>query len=105
MAGVTFKNITSNAILEVSAQRINLEGVIFHNDDSGVRFLQFFNSASGSITLGSTTPVFTVQLPANTSQDFDFHNALFTTALSVACTQTATNDVGPTSVWVAIIHR
>lgn len=55
------------------------------------RYLKFYNATAANVTVGTTTPVLTFPLPANSTTGAGFtvsipHGLEFSTAISVACT-------------------
>jgi hypothetical protein len=62
-------------------------GYFFSNTNASVRYLKWFNAAAASVTVGSTTPVMTMMLPASSSGHVSFPYGLkFDTAICVAAT-------------------
>jgi hypothetical protein len=101
--GVT-STIYSNTALAatvsaVSASPGKLDGFHVFNGHSAVCFLQFFDLATGSVTLGTTPPNFAIGVP--TLKDVNMFNFLplkaFATAISVAFTTTATGSTACTT--------
>lgn len=78
-------------------------GMWFTNTATSTRFLKFYNATATDVTVGTTTPVITLGLPGNTSDDISgvFSSAYgikFNTAITVACTTgIADNDTGAPS--------
>lgn len=64
------------------------------------RYLKFYNATAASVTVGTTTPVLTFPIPANSTTGAGFvfnvpQGIPFSTAISVACTTgVADNDTG-----------
>lgn len=85
---------------EVKATAGTLYGLWFSNLATSTRFLKFYNATAASVTVGTTTPVITLALPGNTSDDVSGVIALpqginFATAITVAATTgVADNDTG-----------
>lgn len=65
-----------------------------------LRYLKFYNATAANVTVGTTTPVLTFPIPANSTTGAGFTVAIpqgfpFSTAISVACTTgLADNDTG-----------
>ena len=65
-----------------------------------LRYLKFYNATAANVTVGTTTPVLTFPIPANSTTGAGFtvaipHGFPFSTAISVACTTgRADNDTG-----------
>ena len=104
MAGRHLQNVVNNTVHQVSAQRINIRSILWHNDDVAARYLQMFNVASGDVTLGTTTPDLVMQLNADSADTFPLHDMEFATAFSYAVTTTATGNTGGTSSWIAVSY-
>jgi hypothetical protein len=85
---------------EVKATAGQLYGVWFSNLATSTRFLKFYNATAANVTVGTTTPVLTLALPGNTSDDISgvfstTHGIAFGTAITVAATTgLADNDTG-----------
>lgn len=85
---------------EVKASAGTLYGIIFSNLSTSTRFLKFYNATAASVTVGTTTPVLTIALPGNASDDISGVYAIpqgvaFSTAITVAATTgLADNDTG-----------
>lgn len=85
---------------EVKATAGIVYGFAFTNTATATRFLKFYNDTAANVTVGATTPVLTLGLPGNTSDDvsgvFPFPSGLnFSTAITVAATTgVADNDTG-----------
>lgn len=69
-----------------------------YNSNSTVAFVQIFDAAVGDVTVGTTTPVYVLFVPpeAGTLEDFTF-GLTFSTAITYACTTTATGGGDPTT--------
>lgn len=71
-------------------------------------YLQLFNVAAAGVTVGSTTPNQSYLIPANGAFDVAFaaHPMHFATAVTYACTTTATGSGDPsTGLTVNIVHH
>jgi hypothetical protein len=85
---------------EVKATAGQLYGVWFSNLATSTRFLKFYNATAANVTVGTTTPVLTLALPGNSSDDISgvfstTHGITFGTAITVAATTgVADNDTG-----------
>jgi len=68
------------------------------NSNSADAYVQLFNVAAGSVTVGSTTPNYVVFVPSEGAVIEDFGIGLaFGTAITYACTTTATGNGDPTT--------
>lgn len=74
---------------------INGDGTTFNSAPS---YIQFFNVAQGSVTVGATTPDFIVPVNSGGLVDKDWPNGIaFDTAITYAVTTTPTGSTGPTT--------
>jgi len=95
---------------EVKGTAGTLYGVMFSNMATSTRFLKFYNATAASVTVGTTTPVMTLALPGNTSDDisgvFSIPQGIaFGTAITVAATTgIADNDTGAPSANDVIVN-
>ena len=85
---------------EVKGSAGTVYGCWFSNLATSTRFLKFYNATAASVTVGTTTPVLTLALPGNSSDDvsgvFSLPQGIdFSTAITVAATTgVADNDTG-----------
>lgn len=85
---------------EVKGTAGTVYGVWFSNMATSTRFLKFYNATAASVTVGTTTPVLTLALPGNATDDISGVFAMaqgiaFSTAITVAATTgIADNDTG-----------
>lgn len=85
---------------EVKASAGQVYGLWFTNTATATRWLKFYNATAANVTVGTTTPVLTLGLPGNTSDDISglfgsAHGIAFDTAITVAATTgVADNDTG-----------
>lgn len=76
---------------EIKASAGSVYGWYIANTATSTRFVKFYNATAANVTVGSTTPVITIPIPGNTSDDIAA-NALgamgiaFDTAITVAAT-------------------
>jgi hypothetical protein len=85
---------------EVKATAGCVYGVWFSNVATSTRFLKFYNATAANVTVGTTTPVLTLAMPGNATDDvsgvFSIPQGInFSTAICVAATTgLADNDTG-----------
>jgi len=88
-------NVTNSATA-ANASPTKMRAYVVGNNNSTVCYLQFFDVASGSVSLGSTAPKFSLLFPA-----LGGGNALvsftFATAMTVAATTTRTGSTACTN--------
>lgn len=92
-------NIKATATACGAVQPHNVNAYIIDNTgNSAASYVQVFNLATGSVTLGTTAPLFSIPVPANSAINLALPYSLgLTTALSVACTTTATGSSAPSA--------
>jgi len=86
---------------EVKATAGTVFGCWVTNTATSTRFLKFYNATAANVTVGTTTPVITIGIPGNASDDISAnfnagaHGINFGTAICVAATTgVADNDTG-----------
>lgn len=95
---------------EVKASAGTVYGLWFSNTAAATRFLKFYNATAANVTVGTTTPVLTLALPGNSSDDisgvFSIAQGIkFDTAITVAATTAAAdNDTGAPSAGDVIVN-
>ena len=88
MGGPTFYRGSLETEQELAGHKIAIKGIFWHNDHSSKMFLQIFNRPASDVTVGTTTPDFSIGLAADTSDTFNFFNAVFDTGFTFAITTT-----------------
>jgi hypothetical protein len=91
---------------EVKASAGQVYGYYFSNVAASARFLKFYNATAASVTVGSTTPLLTLPLPAAAAANVEFpHGIAFSTAITVAATTgVADADTGAPSANDVVIN-
>lgn len=81
----------TNSAQAIKASAGNLYGYYIYNPNaSAAAFIQFYNTASGSVTVGTTNPLFMLTIPAGSAANLMFpYPVSFSTAISWAATSTA----------------
>ena len=81
---------------EIKATAGNLYGYYFYNAASSIRYLKFYNATAANVTVGTTSPVLTIPVPATTAAHISLaFPVTFSTAISAAVTTgLADNDTG-----------
>lgn len=109
--GVSTMNASSSdgsTALTSTAQAIKgsaglLCGYYIYNPNATAQFVQFYNTAQGSVTVGTTTPLFMVTIPAASGANLAFtFPVIFSTAMSWAATSTAGGNGAPTTALDAV---
>lgn len=82
-----FRSLDLNATdVDVKTTRGRVYGWFLQNTSAGVRYFKLYNATAANVTVGSTTPVMTIGLPAGASANvMSPIGILFTTAISAAC--------------------
>jgi hypothetical protein len=69
----------------------------YNPNTSAAAYVQFFDT-SGTVTLGTTTPVWSIGIPASSAANLDLVPGMtFSNAIKVAATTTATGSTAPTT--------
>ena len=96
---------------EIKASAGTIYGMWVTNTATSTRFIKFYNATAASVTVGTTTPVITIGIPGNTSDDVSGSfgpggiGIGFATAISVAATTAAADaDTGAPSAGDVIIN-
>lgn len=83
-------------VLKASAG--NLYKLNVYNPNNTVAYIQLFNTAAGSVTVGTTAPVASYAIPATGGIILDFDPPdPYTTAITYACTTTRAGSGDPTT--------
>lgn len=91
---------------EVKGSEGVLYGYYFYNANAALRYLKFYNATAANTTVGTTTPVLTLPLPATSAGHVTFAEGVkFSTAITVAATTgLADNDTGAPSASDVIVN-
>lgn len=89
----------------VKASAGQVYGWYIYNPNSTAQFVQFYNTAAASVTVGTTNPLFMLTIPATAAANVEFTNGIqFTNAgFSIAATSTAGGNGAPTTALDAVI--
>lgn len=91
----------SNTKTQISAAACTVGGYIVHNPNAAVTYIQVWNLASASVTVGTTAPTWTIGVPANGTANLELVNGiLHGTGFTVAATTTATGSTAPSAACV-----
>lgn len=81
----------------IKASAGQLYGYHLFNTTAAVAYVQIFNVAAGSVTLGTTAPTMSIGIPASGGATVNFDKGIaFGTAMSYACTTTRAGLTGAT---------
>lgn len=104
--GLTTKSDTalSNTAVAIKASSGRVYGYSLFNPSIATVFIQFFNVAAASVTVGTTTPLFVVAVPAGGAVNVLAALPItFSAAFSMAATTTATGSTAPATAAVAAV--
>lgn len=91
---------------DVKTSAGTLHGWFMHNAHTATLFVKFYNATAANTTVGTTTPILTVPMPAGSSANVEFSKGItFATALCAAATTgVADNDTGAPAANVLIAN-
>jgi hypothetical protein len=85
---------TTKKVVKASAGTFG--GYYVYNPNASVAYIQVFDVASGSVTLGTTAPDLVFGIPATSAANLEITNGInMATAITLACTTTATGSTAP----------
>lgn len=88
----------TNTVTAVKTSAARMHEYDLYNPNSTGVWVQLFNLAVASVTLGTTAPTRTIYIPATSGRDWSSpYSSSWSTALTIACTTTNTNNVAPAS--------
>ena len=92
-------HIANNTVQAIKASAGVLHGYFLDNTaNSATSYFQFFNVASGSVSLGSTASLFVIPVPAGLAANLAMSGGwTFSTAMSFAATTTYSGSTAPSS--------
>jgi hypothetical protein len=86
----------TNTKVAVKASAGIFGGYMVYNTNASAVYIQVFDVASASVTLGSTAPTYVIPLPASAAANIEFTNGItHATAITLAATTTATGSTAP----------
>jgi hypothetical protein len=93
---VNSQTVMTNTKVTVKGSAGLFAGYMIYNPNSSVCFVQVFDVANASITLGTTTPTYVIPVPAAAAANIEFSVGIaHTTAIVVAATTTANGSTAP----------
>lgn len=82
----------------VKASAGTLGGWYIYNPNATATYVIIYNTAQGSVTVGTTNPQMVLCIPATSAANVEFGNGInFTTAISVAATTTGGGNTAPST--------
>jgi hypothetical protein len=77
---------------------------MFYNPNASVEYIQVWDVASGSITVGTTAPTYVIPIPATTGANVEFSVGIaHATAINIAATTTPTGSTAPGTALVGFV--
>lgn len=96
-SGDTFTALTSTA-QAIKASAGKLGGWYIYNPNSSAAYVNLYNVAHGSVTVGTTTPKLNLCIPATSGANLEMVNGItFDTAISVSATTTGGGNTAPST--------
>lgn len=94
----------TNSAQAVKASAGQLYGWYIYNPNSSAQYVQLYNTAAGSVTVGTTNPLFMLTIPATSAANVEFTNGItFSNAgWSAAATSTAGGNGAPSTALEAV---
>jgi len=97
-SGPFFDSDGDNTAQVLKASGGDLVKVVAYNSNTADAFVQLFDTAAGSVTVGTTPPIYVIPVLGQGSSVIDFEGTFpFGTAITYACTTTATGNGDPTT--------
>jgi hypothetical protein len=101
---VSSQTALTNTKVSVKTSAGTFGGYMIYNPNTTVAYIQVFDVASGSVTLGSTTPTYVLAIPAGSGANLELTCGVnHATAIVIAATTTATGSTAPTTALTAAI--
>jgi hypothetical protein len=99
--GATALTSTAQAIKAAAG---TLLGYFVYNPNATAQFVQFYNTASGSVTVGTTAPLFMITIPPTSAANLWMQpgGVTFSTAIAWAATSTSAGNGAPTTALDAV---
>lgn len=95
----------TNTAQVIKASAGQVYGWYIYNPNAIAQFVQLYNTAQASVTVGTTAPLFMLTIPATSAANVEFTNGItFSNAgFSTAATSTAAGNGAPTTALDAVI--
>ncbi len=96
----------TNSAQVIKASAGQVYGWYIYNPNSSAQFVQFYNTAAASVTVGTTNPLFMLTIPATSAANVNFvQGVTFTNAgFSWAATSTAGGNGAPSTALDAVCY-
>jgi hypothetical protein len=101
---VSSQTALTNTKTQVKSGAGNFGGYMFYNPNASVEYIQVWDVASGSITVGTTAPTYVIPIPATTGANVEFSSGIaHATAINIAATTTPTGSTAPGTALVGFV--
>ena len=99
---VNYQTALSNTKTAIKTSAGLMAGWHLYNNNTAVTYIQVWNLATASVTVGSTAPTWIIVIPAGGWEDFTptMPGIAMNTAITVAATTSASNNTAPTNAIV-----
>lgn len=89
----------TNSAQAIKATAGQVYGWYIYNPNATAQFVQFYNTAAASVTVGTTNPLFMLTIPATSAANVEFTNGVTfsNTGFSIAATATAGGNGAPST--------
>lgn len=98
----------TNSAQAIKASAGQVYGWYIYNPNSSAQFVQFYNTAAASVTVGTTNPLFMLTIPASAAANVEFTNGITFTNAGFSCAATSTaggNGAPSTALDVVIFYK
>jgi hypothetical protein len=102
-------SVLTNTVVNIGTA--NTPGVVsgwyIYNSNNVVTYVQFFNTGSAAVTIGTTAPAYSIGIPALSAANLMSPTGIaHTTAISIAATTTRTGSTAPgTAIDMNIFYK
>lgn len=104
VGAITFRSVAlTNASQEVKAFAGNAYSVVLGNPNTNNAWCHLYNTANASVTVGTTTPLASYMVAANSTLVVPGPIA-FSSACAIACTNAATGTQAPANNLTVDVH-
>ena len=86
-----------NTATAISGSAAQVYGWYIYNPNADAVYVQFFNTAAASVTVGSTAPYYSIGIPGTAAANVFGPGIDHSTAISIAITTTRSGSTSPTS--------
>lgn len=102
--GDTFTALTNSAqVIKGSAGTFG--GYYYYNPNASAAYINVYNVAAASVTVGTTTPKLTYAIPAGAAANVEISNGIsFSTAMSISATTTGGGNTAPATALEVMVY-